>query len=93
MFSEELLLILREKRVDKRLDKKQHLLDKIFKLIALKPRGISARDVLRDRLAPTAEEAKKILEELTADGILYAFDVAPAGGGKKTRLHRRSNQN
>jgi Protein of unknown function (DUF3987) len=92
-FSEELLSILREKRVDKRLDKKQHLLDKIFKLIALKPRGISARDVLRDRLAPTAEEAKKILEELTADGILYAFDVAPPGGGKKTRLHRRNNQN
>jgi len=49
---------------------------------------ITAREVHRARIMPTAEAAKALLARMEADGLLVAEDIIPAHGGKTTRIYR-----
>jgi hypothetical protein len=91
-FSEQALSILHEQRQGNILLEKRKLVEKVLREIEANPGGISARHAQRARVAPTAEETTKILENMKADGILYAVDTTPIGGGKKTRLYLKKKQ-
>jgi hypothetical protein len=49
---------------------------------------ITARDVHRARITPTADAAKALLARMEADGLLAGQDITPAHGGKTTRIYR-----
>jgi putative DNA primase/helicase len=49
---------------------------------------ITAREVHRARITATADAAKALLARMEADGLLVAEDIAPAHGGKTTRIYR-----
>jgi hypothetical protein len=91
-FSEQALSILHEQRQDNFLFEKRKLVDKVLKEIEANPRGISARHAQRASIGSTSAEATKILENLKADGFLYAVETTPVGGGKRTRLYLRKKQ-
>ena len=59
--------------------------DEVLKLLADNPDGITARDVLRARLAGSADEAHALLARMEADGELTGKDSRPEGGGHVTR--------
>ena len=48
----------------------------------------TAREVHRARITATADAAKALLARMEADGLLVAEDIAPAHGGKTTRIYR-----
>ena len=48
----------------------------------------TAREVHRARITATADAAKALLARMEADGLLVADDIAPAHGGKTTRIYR-----
>jgi hypothetical protein len=50
---------------------------------------VSARDVLRARIVPTADAARALLDRMVADGLLIPQDIPPMRGGKTTRIYRR----
>lgn len=49
---------------------------------------ITARDVHRARISPTAEAAKALLARMESDRLLVGEDLTPAHGGKTTRIYR-----
>ncbi len=49
---------------------------------------ITARDVHRARIVPTADAALALLSRMEQDGILTGQDVRPPHGGKVTRIFR-----
>jgi hypothetical protein len=49
---------------------------------------VSARDVHRARIVPTAEAAIALLLRMEKNGILFGQDVRPPHGGKVTRVFR-----
>jgi hypothetical protein len=53
---------------------------------------ITARDVQRAYIVPTAERAKTLLTEMEQNGLLIGTDTQPAGGGKVTRQFRSARQ-
>jgi hypothetical protein len=48
----------------------------------------TAREVHRARITATADAAKALLARMEADGLLVGEDIAPAHGGKTTRIYR-----
>ena len=48
---------------------------------------ITAREVHRARITTTADAAKALLARMDADGLLHGEDIAPAHGGKTTRIY------
>ena len=53
---------------------------------------ITARDVQRARITSTPEAARSLLARLEAEGVLVGEDVSPQGGGKVTRIFRRTSE-
>jgi hypothetical protein len=51
---------------------------------------ITARDAQRARIVSTAEAARTLLARMETDGLLIGEDIAPPGGGKSTRIFRRT---
>lgn len=49
----------------------------------------TARDVNRAHITATADAAKSLLARMEAAGLLVGEDIAPAHGGKTTRIFRR----
>ena len=49
---------------------------------------ITAREVHRARIMPTADAAKALLTRMEAGGLLTGEDIIPARGGKATRVYR-----
>ncbi|MGE3313047.1 MAG: DUF3987 domain-containing protein [Limisphaerales bacterium] len=54
---------------------------------------ITAREVQRARISPTAEAAHALLSRMEQDGILVSEEIRPAQGGKPTRIYRTRNRN
>ncbi len=50
---------------------------------------ITARDVQRARIVPSADAARVLLARMESDGVLIGEDVKPEHGGKATRIFRR----
>lgn len=50
---------------------------------------ITAREVHRARITPTADAAKALLARMERDAMLIGEDVKPEGGGKTSRIFRR----
>ncbi|MGO9585165.1 MAG: DUF3987 domain-containing protein [Limisphaerales bacterium] len=48
----------------------------------------TAREVHRARITATADAAKALLAQMETDGLLVAEGIAPAHGGKTTRIYR-----
>jgi hypothetical protein len=53
---------------------------------------ITARDVQRAYIVPSAERARTLLAAMEQDGSLIGTDTQPAGGGKVTRQFRSARQ-
>jgi len=63
--------------------------NEVLKLLANIPDGITARDVQRQRIAKTPDEARELLATMEQDGILEGRDITPEHGGKTSRLYTR----
>ena len=62
----------------------------LLRLLSIRgPVGVTPRDVLRARLAPTADDARELLDGLTAAGLLTVIETRPARGGKVQRAYHR----
>lgn len=83
-FSEQQLQILVAVRADARREKH----DKIMALFDQRPDGITSRDVQRARITQTAEQAKRLLDEIVQEGNLNSETVA-TGGHPKTIYRRK----
>jgi hypothetical protein len=64
------------------------VLKEILSLLEDKPDGITARDVQRERIAKSADEARQLLERLEGEGRLTSTDLKPQGGGHVMRIYR-----
>ena len=89
-FSEQQLDILAKGR----LDAAQALEDQVLELLDSnrERKGLdhlTAREVQRARIAPTAEAARALLARMEADHLLIGLDIRPPGGGTTTRTFRR----
>jgi len=51
---------------------------------------VTARDVQRARIVASADAARALLARMEADGLLAGEDITPQGGGKTTRIFRRT---
>jgi hypothetical protein len=81
-FTDEQLQILSVGREAARRFKK----DEVLALLANKPQGVTVRDVQRERIAPSADEARLLLEGMATEGALEREDVTT--GGRPLRLYR-----
>ena len=66
------------------------LRDRVLSLLADKKEGVCARDVLRARIKPSADEVRQLLETLEAEGVLTGRDEHPEGGGHVTRIYTKA---
>lgn len=64
---------------------KQVKREEVLKLLADKPSGITARDLLRARVVPCADEARALLAGMEDE--LTVRDSKPEGGGRPTRIY------
>ena len=63
--------------------------NEVLKLLAAIPDGITARDVQRQRIAKTADEARELLAAMEQDGQLTGRDITPEHGGRTSRIYTR----
>ena len=62
----------------------------VLELLADSPKGITARDVHRARLADTADEARALLAQMEEGGELTGKDSKPETGGHITRTFAKA---
>ena len=67
--------------------------DEVLELLANKRQRkaqnfTTARDVHRNRITPTADAARALLDRMERDGLLVGEDIRPEHGGKTTRIYR-----
>ena len=62
--------------------------DEVLALLAANPQGITVREVQRERIADSADEARLLLEGMATEGALEGEDVPT--GGRPLRLYRKA---
>jgi hypothetical protein len=70
--------------------------ERVFKLLDYQQQHggrdyVTARDVQRDRIVPTAEAGHVLLAGMEADGLLIGEDITPPHGGRTSRIFRRNS--
>jgi len=63
--------------------------DEVLELLVDNPKGITAREVQRSRIAGTATEASTLLTEMEADGELIHTESKPEGGGHVALVYHK----
>ena len=72
---------------------RQSVRDEVLALLADNPaQGITARDVHRARITPTAPEARELLEAMEREGSLTGKDSKPDHGGHVTRTYTKARR-
>jgi hypothetical protein len=66
--------------------------DEVLKLLVDTPKGITAREIQRARIAPSAEEVRDLLAQMEADGELTGKDSQPETGGHVTRIYTKARK-
>ena len=66
--------------------------DEVLELLAINPRGITARMVQQKRITDTAEETHALLASMEADGELTGKDSKPQTGEHVTRTFTKARK-
>jgi hypothetical protein len=64
--------------------------DQVLELLVDSPKGITARDICRARIAASADEARALLGQMEIDGELAGKDSQPESGGHVTRTFTKA---
>ena len=72
--------------------KRRETRDEVIALLVDNPKGITARDVQRARIARTAEEAHALLATMEAEGTLAGTATQTEGGGHNPRIFTRAKK-
>jgi hypothetical protein len=88
-FIDEQLNILSKSRRDRQVQVE----DEVFELLKKNQSRrridyITARDIHRARITPTADAARALLDRMERDGLLVGENITPEHGGKTTRIFR-----
>ena len=72
--------------------KRRETRDEVLALLADNPKGITARDAQRARIARDADEAHALLATMEAEGTLQGQDEQPEAGGHVSRIFTRARK-
>jgi hypothetical protein len=75
-----------------RLAARRTKLDEVLALLVDAPRGITARDLQRARVVPSADEARELLAQMEVAGELTGRDSKPETGGHITRTFTKARK-
>ena len=72
--------------------KRRETRDEVLALLADNPKGITARDAQRARIARDADETHALLATMEAEGTLQGQDEQPEAGGHVSRIFTRARK-